>query len=263
MDTFSDIEVLTLAQFAKGADWRLTLAQDRPDHLLIWITRGQGRLLLDGLRRGVGAHNAIWVPQGALFALDLGRQGMAQVVKVPGDTPLRLPQMPRHLRIRDVHVQSELTGLIEAAGREQTGARPPSQDALEAHAALVSVWLRRQIVLDEHVLDRRNAAARLSQRYCLRISERFRSGDTMGMHAQALGVTPTHLSRAVKASTGKTAAELLTERTLFEARRLLDSTDRPAQDIARFLGFGSAAYFTRFMQHHTGRPPSKLRGPTA
>jgi AraC family transcriptional activator of pobA len=41
---------------------------------------------------------------------------------------------------------------------------------------------------------------------------------------------------------------------------LLEETKEPAQNIARFLGFGSAAYFTRFIQQHTGQTPSKLRG---
>jgi AraC family transcriptional activator of pobA len=46
---------------------------------------------------------------------------------------------------------------------------------------------------------------------------------------------------------------------LHAARSLLLETDVTAQSIARFLGFGSAAYFTRFMQQHTGRSPSRLR----
>ncbi|MGC1498012.1 MAG: AraC family transcriptional regulator [Sulfitobacter sp.] len=259
----SDIKILTLPQLTGGQDWKLLLAHDRPHHLLIWITRGQGRILLDGQRRGLGMHNALLIPAGALFALDLGRQGMGQAVVIPQGTPLRLPEIPRQLRIRDVHVQSELSGLIEVAQREQQQSRPLRQDALEAHAALMSVWLRRQIMLDEHVPDRRNAAARLSARYCVMVAERYRSGAPMAEYAADLGVTPTHLTRAIKAATGKTAADLLTERILYAARVLLAETKEPAQDIARHLGFGSAAYFTRFMQQHTGRTPSKLRSPAA
>ena len=170
----------------------------------------KGRALLDGLRRGIGAHNALWVPAGALFSMDMGRQSMGQAVLIPQGTPLRLPEMPRHLRIRDVTTQSELTALIEAAQREQSQQRPLRQDALEAHAALISVWLRRQIMQDEHVPDRRNAAGRLSQRYCNLLSERvIRPGPAWQAYADELGVTSTHLTRAVKSATGKTAADLL------------------------------------------------------
>ena len=82
----------------------------------------------------------------------------------------------------------------------------------------------------------------------------------MAEYAAELGVTPTHLTRAVKAATGKTAADILTERVVFAARSLLAETRQPARQIARHLGFGSAAYFTRYLQQHTGASPSQLRG---
>ena len=81
----------------------------------------------------------------------------------------------------------------------------------------------------------------------------------MADYAETLDVTPTHLTRAVKSATGKTAADLVTERVLHEARVLLSETQQPARQIAAYLGFGSAAYFTRFIQQHTGLTPSKLR----
>lgn len=253
------VETLTLAQLSQGQDWRLSLCHDSPAHLLIWITRGQGLLQLDGQRRGLGTHNAVFIPAGSLFALELGRQGFGQVVKIPDATPLRLPQTPRHLRIRDVQAQTELTGLIEVAQREQQSRRPLFNDALEAHAALMSVWLRRQIMQDEHIQDKRSAGERLSARFCQMVAERYATGAPMATYAETLGVTPTHLSRAVKAATGKTAADILTERVVYAARDLLMTTQHSAQAIARHLGFGSAAYFTRYIQQHTGKPPSKLR----
>jgi AraC family transcriptional activator of pobA len=255
----TDIHFQTLAHFSQGGDWRRQLAHDHAGHLLIWITRGQGLGLLDGIRRGIGAHNALFVPAGSLFAVDLGRQSIGHVVMLPAVSDLRLPEMPRHLRIREVQVQSELTGLIEAGLREDQGTRPLRSDALEGHAALISVWLRRQMMDDAHAPARRTAAQRLSARFCALVSQRYRTGAPMSEYAASLDVTPTHLTRAVKAATGKTAADLLTERVLHEARMMLAQTPHPARQIAESLGFGSAAYFTRFIQQHTGLPPSKLR----
>lgn len=259
--TVNDVHlgIKSLAQLGGGQSWRLALAHDRPYHMLIWFTRGQGRILLDGRRRGLGTHNAVFVPAGSLFSLDSGPQTLGQVVIVPVGTPLRLPDMPRHLRVRDVHVQAELSSLIEAAQREQSQSRPLAHDALEAHVALMSVWLRRQIMLEEHIPAQRTAGERLSRRFTQMIPLHYTTGAAMAFYAEALGVTPTHLTRAVKAATGKTAAEALTERVVHAARTLLEETTHPAQNIAQHLGFGSAAYFTRFMQQHAGRSPSQLR----
>ncbi|MCX7559932.1 AraC family transcriptional regulator [Sulfitobacter sp. F26204] len=237
----------------------MQLAHDHDFHLLFWITRGQGLVLLDGMRRGVGAHNVMFIPAESLYAIELGRQCLGHVVCIPVGTPMRLPEIPRHLRIREVHAQSELTNLYETALREDQGTRPLRHDALEGHAALISVWLRRQIMEEGHAPAKRNAAQRLSAAFLTQVSQRYRTGAPMAQYAASLDVTPTHLTRAVKAATGKTAAELLTERVLHEARLLLAETGYPARQIAEHLGFGSAAYFTRFIQQHTGLPPSKLR----
>ena len=257
--TLAPVEISTLAQLTGPQEWRLSLAHDRPEHLIIWITRGQGRLLLNGTRRGVGTHNAILVPARTLFALDLGRQGMGQVALIPDGTDVRLPETPRQLRLRDVAAINEVNILFEAAQREAAQNRPLAQDALDAHVALISVWIRRQIALPDNLPVAMDAAARLTAAFCEGIVANYAQAMTMADHARTLGVTPTHLSRACKASTGRTAANLLTERTLYAARIALGETSAPIQDIARYLGFGSAAYFTRFMQQHTGKTPSALR----
>ena len=253
------IQIKPISQLTLGQDWRLTLAHDRPEHVILWITRGQGRLLLNGTRRGVGAHNALIIPPKTLFSLELGRQGSGMAALIPDGTDTRLPGGARQLRIRDVDSISEMTGIFDAAHRETTQARPLAQDAIDAHLALISVWIRRQIARPEHLPLVTNAAARLSARFCNLVVHRHWDGSTMADLAAALDVTATHLTRACKAATGRTAAELLTERVLYAARVALIETSIPAQDIARHLGFGSAAYFTRFMQQHTGQTPTALR----
>ncbi len=156
----ADLRIQTLSQLSAGHEWRLSLPHDRPEQLLIWVTRGQGRLLLDGQRRGIGAHNAILLPARHLFALDLGRQAVGQVVILPDGSTLDFPQTPSQLRIRDGSAMGELTALIESAAREQQTARPLMEAALSAHGTLISIWLQRQLALEEHIAPRPNAAAR-------------------------------------------------------------------------------------------------------
>lgn len=261
--SLAPIRITTLAGLTQGQDWRLSLAHDRDEHLLIWISRGQGRLLLNGTRRGFGTHNAIYVPAGTLFSLEIGRQVIGQVARVPLGTEARLPKGPRQLRLRDSAAIAEITALLDAAEREARAGRALVQDTLDAYLGLLSVWLRRQITLPEHLPAPLNAASRLSVQACARIAAHHASPMTISDHAAALEVTPTHLARACKAATGHTAADLLTQRVLHAARTALVETDAPMQDIARHLGFGSAAYFTRFIQARTGQTPTALRSAAA
>ena len=252
-----DLRLVTLAQLMKAGSWQLELAHDRAEHLLIWITKGQGVALIDGARRGIGTHNALFIPARNLMAVELMRNGFGQALIIPDSANLTLPRTVQHLRIRDVTAQGELTVLFEAMGREQNAQRPLYHSAMRAYGELMAIWLRRH--LPDEAEARPSAARRLVQAYCDRLVHEYASGASMAEHAQALGVTSTHLTRVCRAETGRTAAALLTERLLHAARRLLITTDVPVQDIARHLGFGSAAYFTRFIQQHTDKTPTALR----
>lgn len=250
------IQLLSLAQLTTLGPWQMELLHENSYDLLIWVTKGQGLAILDGSRRGVGTHNALFIPAGKPMSLDLGRQGYAQALIFPSGTDLTLPKMVLHLRIRDVGAQNELTAIFEHIGREQNSNRQLCQNAIRAYADLAAIWLRRHWDVEPKGAT---AAQRLMRAFFDRLGRNFNTGEPMANFASALGVTPTHLTRVCKAQTGKTASELLSERVLHRARQLLTETDAPIQDIARELGFGSPAYFTRFITQHCGHAPSKLR----
>lgn len=65
----------------------------------------------------------------------------------------------------------------------------------------------------------------------------------MADYAGALGVTPTHLTRVCRAASGKTAAEIITERKLYEARVMLGQAEPPISGVAEALGFHSYRVF--------------------
>ncbi|MDO9525330.1 MAG: helix-turn-helix transcriptional regulator, partial [Gemmobacter sp.] len=87
----------------------------------------------------------------------------------------------------------------------------------------------------------------------------FRTGAGVGDIAASLGVTPTHLSRVCRLTTGRSAKAILADRVIFEARRMLSETRLPVGTVATQLGFTSPAYFTRAFQHHTGQTPTDFR----
>lgn len=250
--------LFSIGQLAAGGAWKLGLLHDRESDVFFWITKGQGVAVLDGIRHGMGVHNAIFVPAGRLFSLELGRQGYGQALVLPRHADLGFPQDIFHLRLRDVTGQAELTALLEALGREQSGGAAFADEATTAYARLVAIWFRRQLSRQNDP-SQVSAAHRLVRSYAARIAAHHASPATVADHAAALDVTPTHLNRVCKAVCGRTASAMLTDRVLHAAHVLLEETDVSVQNIARHLGFGSAAYFTRFVQTHTGATPTALR----
>ncbi|RKF15455.1 AraC family transcriptional regulator [Roseovarius spongiae] len=249
---------MTLAQWSRGAAWRLGLLHSIGAHALVWVTRGQARATVDGIRRGVGVHNALAIPAGTLFSLDLGAQSFGLVCLIPPGGPALMPDETHHLRVREVHAQLELTALMDAMQRESTERRDFSDEALGAHAALMTVWLRRAMILHETPATA-TAGQRLVSAYAAMVARDFHTPMLMADYARDLGVTPTHLTRSCRQCSGLTAADFLTQRSLHAAREMIEDGGDSIRHVAVQLGFNSAAYFSRFILHHTGETPSTLR----
>ena len=73
--------------------------------------------------------------------------------------------------------------------------------------------------------------------------------------AQLLKVSRSYLHRTVMRDTGRSPSDLIRERLIFEAKRMLIHTNSSSAEIAQRLGFRSTSYFSSFFQRHTERSP--------
>ena len=84
----------------------------------------------------------------------------------------------------------------------------------------------------------------------------FRELHEASDYAELLGCSVRTLSRAAQAATGKGVRELIDDRRLLEARRLLANARWDARKVAGSLGFTDPANFGRFFRRHTGLTPA-------
>ena len=77
--------------------------------------------------------------------------------------------------------------------------------------------------------------------------------------AGQLSVHVNHLNRSLKAITGKTTSQLITERVIQEARTLLKHTNWNIAEIAWSLGCEEAAHFVNFFKKNTQLTPKSFR----
>ena len=254
------LRLVPLQRLAVGGRWRTEAMRSYRMPLMLWFTRGQGRITVAGQTRGYGAHNAVFVPAGVMHGFDVTAQVFGTAIFFNAAPPVPLPDTAQHLRIRDVMAQGELTTLLEQLQRELDGARPHAARAAMHLAGLMSVWLDRQIALQESgATAAAPAARRLAARYTRAVEDGLYTGQSVSDYADAQGVTPTHLSRVCRHCCGRSASDILADRVTFEARRLLADTSLPVKRIAHVLGYSSAAYFTRAFRHRTGETPTAFR----
>lgn len=81
----------------------------------------------------------------------------------------------------------------------------------------------------------------------------------MTEYAELLNESPVVLNRAVKSLTGKTAGELIIERLILEAKRLLLYSGLNNKEVAYKLGYDDPSYFARIFHKKTGSTPSEFR----
>ena len=87
----------------------------------------------------------------------------------------------------------------------------------------------------------------------------FAQSRTAAAYAQRLGYSAKSLNRACLAATGRTAKQLIDERVILEAQRLLAHTTLPVITIGRQLGFAEPTQFTKFFVHRQGTTPTEFR----
>lgn len=79
-------------------------------------------------------------------------------------------------------------------------------------------------------------------------------------YAEKMHVSAKHLNRMVKTSLRKTTSDLIAERVILEAKRLLVHSPHSFTETARELGYEDYAYFSRIFKQKTGVTPSEFAG---
>lgn len=66
------VRMTPLQALTQGPSWRSEAMRSYRAGLLLWVTRGQGRITLAGKTSGFGTHNVIWIPPGTMHGMSVG-----------------------------------------------------------------------------------------------------------------------------------------------------------------------------------------------
>ncbi len=78
-------------------------------------------------------------------------------------------------------------------------------------------------------------------------------------YADQLNIHVNHLNKSIKTITQKTTSQVISERMLLEAKKLLKQSDWNVSDIAYALGFGEPGHFSYFVKKNLGKSPKAYR----
>jgi AraC family transcriptional activator of pobA len=239
-------------------------------HELIWVRAGTGQHLIDGAPVPVRPGTVTLIGRGAVhvFVHAEGLEGAALRFGdelLSGESRVAPGWLLAGRGGRTIPVPAGAEAELEAALRAVTAeaARPPdpfSADLLRHLVSAVLLWVERwydAVRTEQRAAD--DAEVQLHRRFTAVLERDFRDHHDAAHYAAALAAPAAALSRALSEVTGRSTKELVTDRVMLEAARLLRYTDATVGEVAHRAGFADPLYFSRAFKRHAGEAPMAYR----
>jgi AraC family transcriptional regulator, transcriptional activator of pobA len=234
-------------------------------HELIWVREGSGRHLIDGAEVAFGPRTLTLIPRGQVHQFQRA-DGVSGTVARFGDEWLAGSRrwllsggscsalsVPEEDADRFDHLLDLLRAEVE---------RPPGPESAELRRHLLTaalLWAQRWRESQLEAGGAAHADVELQQRFLELLERDFTESHEAGHYAAELGVTTGTLSRALTKLTGRSTKQLITDRVMLEAVRLLRFSDLSIKEIAAKLGFGDQFAFSKAFKRARGEAPLDFR----
>ena len=241
-------------------------------HELIWTRCGTGHHLIDGEVVPVEPTVVTLIGRGQVHVFERASGLYGAVVRF-GDELLHA----------DPHARSNPGWLLGSRGARSVAVPDGDVRRLEAIIETLAAETRRpadsrSIDLQRHLLtalllwverwydatrtqrrDADDAELQLYRRFVDVLERDFARHHDARHYADELRVPQSALSRALTHITGRATKELITDRRMLEAARLLRFTDLTVGEVAFRAGFSDQLYFSRAFKRHSGEAPMAYR----
>jgi AraC family transcriptional activator of pobA len=234
-------------------------------HELIWVHEGHGRHLIDGEVVAFGPRTLTLIAKGQVHQFQEAENVTAVVVRFDDEwltgsrrwlfsggscSALGVPpdEAPRF---------EALVDLLRAEIERPAG--PESAELRRHLLASVLLWAQRWREAELEHGGASGSDVELHREFQELLERDFATSHEAGHYAAELGVTTGTLSRTLTKLTGRSTKQLITDRVMLEAARLLRFSDLSVKEIAARLGFGDQFAFSKAFKRQRGEAPLDFR----
>ncbi|MDD2054251.1 4-hydroxyphenylacetate catabolism regulatory protein HpaA [Pseudomonas putida] len=152
-----------------------------------------------------------------------------------------------------------LTLLLDQLRSEFAAQQPGRAITLEALTRLILISVLRLSAPSLSAQPSRSEDLHIFQRFTTQIEAHYLEHLSLSRYAQLVGVAEARLNDACRRVADRPSKQLVFERLMQEAKRLLLFTGSTVNEICYWLGFKDPAYFSRFFTRHAGVTPGEYR----
>ncbi len=149
----------------------------------------------------------------------------------------------------------QVEALAEQIRTEFESAETHKEEALQSYLNLLLLQCKRKF--DD--AGKRELYDSTFQQFRAMLEEKFDSMHFVSDYASELGVTEKQLSAITQKAIGVSALQLIHQRIILEAKRLLNHSDHSIKEIAFFLHFDDPSHFGKFFKSKVGATPAEFR----
>ena len=148
--------------------------------------------------------------------------------------------------------------LFDTLQSEFDQARAGAAEVLRSLLHILVVWVSR-VYAEVHPAQETTRATQVAREFHRAVENHFREIASVSGYAQLLGVSANHLNDTIHRQTGRSAGDVIRQRRVLDAKRLLSHSDLSVAEIGYQLGFRDPSYFSRFFRRYASQAPEDFR----
>jgi len=265
-------ELYDLGAYRKKSGEKAAIAHAHSYYQIIWFFEEGGYHTIDFKTYDIKKNTVLFIPKGQIHAFDkqLNLKGWlihfneSFFMQHDADIFLKyhlfsLQHQPCYGINQDTEVAA--TSYIQLMQKELT------HKHLLGHEDVLRYLLKSILILFERVhrkenqsqLALKNHHELLYAKFRALLDENFHKSLSVTSYASLLHISSKTLTHITKTYSGQTASQLIGQRVILEAQRLLKFTSLQVSEIAFRVGVEDPSNFVKYFKRHIGKSPSEFR----